>query len=510
MPSLTPRNAMLALLALTSLYLMPWHIGLPFPYADTTGADPGFPLMIAETLGSYGETDAHTAAAAHPHWYYASRPQSASFSPAETYFSQAFSPDVPRPYGFPALGRQCARTAWKNETAVYLQCEGIYLGLTSVISQVKSCFKMAIEAGVGVVLPDIPLRDESNLVSYNQGNKAAERPFGAWFDVQHLVDSMKRVCPGLSIITQKELEALQLEDENKWSIDIHSARYFRERDGYFWAGKPFKVFFDERLSQLREEHKTDREGDKPTVQGELHRRSSEPDPPAAIVVGMRADFELFNVANDPTGHDRHVWDDLGKALRFLPEPRTIVDRLLRQIDCDHFFAVHFRGEGDNMWASPEEQMVVDLDALDKAWEMHRHRPEIKAIHKGEKPPVYLAGGSEASMGAFVEAGKSRGWNVTSKYQLAKAMATNDTMDMIELLPFDFQAIIDFGMIVKSYFLIGLMGSAFTYTAANLRDPTTRYRGSSFEVQDDGGARTHMFPNNDIYGDTTMEKYACCL
>lgn len=431
-----------------------------------------------------------------------------------------------------------------------MRCEGIYLGLTSVISQVKSCFKMAIEAGVGVILSNIPLRAADNLLWYNQGNHDSERPFGAWFDEEHFVASMLGVCPGLEIITPRDMAEGRIKVADDWSVDIHAARFFRERDGYFWAGKPFSAFFEDSLLRLRqekkdkeqkaeekkaeqqkaEEHKVEedqktdmsntKDDDKDSdVQQQLARRTSTE---ATTVIGMRADFELFSATQDPTGHERLLWDDLGRTLRFLPEPRAIVDKMLRQLgnaSSDHddkskssvFFAVHFRGEGDNMWAEPAEQIRVDLDALDTAWEMYRHDEGVAQGEGGTaRPPVYLACGDEGSLAAFTAAGAARGWNVTNKYALAKSMNTSETFDMIEKLPFDFQAIVDLGLLVRSYFFIGLMGSAFSYTAANLRDPTTRYRGSSFEVWDDGGARTHLFPNNDKDGDMTMEKYACCL
>lgn len=487
-------------------------------------------------------------------------------SSVDVYFDQAFSLHPPQHgYTFPALRKQCDHTNWKRRAsggdsdrgssssnftaAAYLECEGIYLGLTSVISQVKSCLRMAIDAGTGVILPKIPLRDANNLLSYNQGNPAAERAFGDWFDESHLVDAMASACPGLEVVTPQDFEAggrlegvVAAGQAGRWEIDVHAAKFFRERDGYFWAGKPFGAFFDEQYAQLRKQHDKEKKlGEQAGEDGaegagetesELQRRAEEGEaeareesrPKSAVVVGMRADFELFNVANDPTGHDRHVWDDLGRALRFPLEPRGIIDKLLRQIggneenqedDKSHspkppYFGVHFRGEGDNMWASAAEQIHLDLDALDQAWELYQNSTEfVSSGSSAKRPPVYLACGDEGSLNAFVEAGRARGWEVTSKYALAKAMEKK-TLERIEALPFDFQAIIDLGMLVRSHFFIGIMGSAFSYTTANLRDPLTRYRGSSFEVWDDEDARTHMFPNADRHGDATMEKYACCL
>lgn len=488
----TPRFLLFIPLAAFLVWLLGVHF-FPLYYADSS-----LPHMIAETLGSYGQTDIHHSNPS------SSQYKSSSLStPAEIYFDQTFSLEPAEYYAFPALTKQCEQTEWIADMGVgtmYLQCDGIYLGLTSVISQVKSCFKMAVEAGMGVILPNIPLRDEYNLLNYNKGNPAADRNFGDWFDVEHLRLVMEQACPKMAIISPNNFSIAggDVQVHRNWFIDEHAARYFRERDGYFWAGKPFKEFFDMSLNALLAQ---------PGAQEEFYRN---PDGTISVddvtVIAMRADFELFNLVNDATGHERHLWDELGRALRFRPEPRLIVDEMLDQLGREPYFSVHFRGEADNMWASPEEQILVDLEALDQAWEMVKSERMFKGYGDERRPPVYLACGDANSIQIFIMAGKAKGWNVTSKYDLA----SNKTLESIAALPFDFQAIVDLGILVKSHFFIGIMGSAFSYTVANVRDVTSRYRGSSFDLADDQGARTHMFPNNDRNGDLTMERYACCL
>lgn len=494
----TPRFLLFFVLAALLVWVLGVHI---FPlYSDSS-----LPHMIAESLGSYGQTDIHHSESSSltTSSISSSNSKSSLSLPADIYFDQTFSLDPAQHYDFPALTRQCEGTEWISEMGIgtmYLQCDGIYLGLTSVISQVKSCFKMAIEAGMGVILPNIPLRDANDLLNYNQGNHAADRRFGDWFDVAHLRLVMEQTCPKLLIRSPDDLSIAggDVQVHRSWVIDEHAARYFRERDGYFWAGKPFKDFFDLSLRALLTQ---------PGAQEEFYRN---PDGTISMddvtLIAMRADFELFNLVNDATGHERHLWDELGRAMRFRQEPRLIVDEMLEQLGREPFFAVHFRGEADNMWASPEEQILVDLEALDQAWEKVKTERVFKRYDNSTKPPVYLACGDANSIQIFVQAGREKGWNITSKYGLA----SKKTLESIAALPFDFQAIVDLGILVKSHFFIGIMGSAFSYTVANVRDATSRYRGSSFDVADDEGARTHMFPNNDRHGDLTMERYACCL
>ena len=66
---------------------------------------------------------------------------------AQTYFDQAFSAGKPYEYDFPEIRKRCERMQWpeKEEDIVYMKCQGMAAGLTSIISQVKTCLKYAID-----------------------------------------------------------------------------------------------------------------------------------------------------------------------------------------------------------------------------------------------------------------------------------------------------------------------------------------------------------------------------
>lgn len=102
---------------------------------------------------------------------------------------------------------------------------------------------------------------------------------------------------------------------------------------------------------------------------------------------------------------------------------------------------------------------------------------------------------------FVKAALERGWIVTHKWALAHGNSA--TLSAINALPFDFQGAVDMGVLLHAHFYIGLQGSAFSHTIGNARDKLQRYRGSSFEFDDDD-ARTHLYNNMD------SPYYACCL
>ncbi|KAI9649268.1 hypothetical protein NHQ30_001838 [Ciborinia camelliae] len=402
--------------------------------------------------------------------------------PAETYFEQAFSVNKPTDYDFPALKQQCEHTEWpKNE--VYLECNGIFAGLTSIVSQVKVCLKMALESGHGIILPSIHYRDKTNLEELNRFNEDAYMTYGEWFEESHLIEQMERVCPQMRIIKLSEIESGSVTVQHRWPIELShkTAPGLAPFQGYFWKGRSFKDFFDAQYSQLEQLF--------------LLNPSNKLDHEAGIIaIQIHPQFLVFRITDDSTGQDLKLWNDLGYLVRFKEPPRRVVGRLLAQINRP-FYGVHFRVESDQIWSSLENQLQVDLDALDRAWEIYGN-------HKEEKPMVYLACGDQNQVVKFVEAGKARGWEVTHKWKLAEKDI--NTLNTINQLSFDFQGAVDMGIMLKSHFFLGITGSAFSSSVANARDSTGKYRGSSFSVFDDGGARSHLF------NDGESNYYPCCL
>ncbi|RDW89180.1 hypothetical protein BP6252_01212 [Coleophoma cylindrospora] len=414
---------------------------------------------------------------------------SPSAAPASQYFEQAFSLGEPPEYGFPALRQHCAHMRWPEDD-VYLHCEGMSAGLTSIVSQVKVCLKMALDAGTGIILPSMPLRDSDDLKNFNFLNGTAYMTYDKWFDARHLIDEVGRVCPQMKILHPEQVasESDQVSEavtelvpvKNRWIMEIKNAVGYREFTPYFWAGRPFKAFFDREFAALEglAMMSPDRDESKKGI----------------TIIKIASQFLIFRLMDDPTGQELRLWNDLSSLIRFKQEPREIIDKLLSRISRP-FYGVHFRVESDTIWSPFEHQLQVDLDALDKAWDKY-------GLLDTQKPLVYLACGDQGQVERFVKAGKARGWDVIHKWDLAQSDPS--TLQAINDLPFDFQGAVDMGIMVKSYFFLGISGSAFSSTIGNARDVTGRYRGSSFTVYDDEGARTHLFNDGDA------DSYACCL
>lgn len=412
----------------------------------------------------------------------------------QTFFDQAFSAETAPDYDFPGLKASCARAEWKQQNRdVYLQCGGMSAGMTSIISQVKVCFKMAVDAGVNMILPAMPLRDSDDLTQFNFWNSSAYMTYDDWFDQEHLLASIARVCPQMKIRHPDEVDTLSLPVTHHWDIDIASAPGFQHLNGYFWVGRPFKDWFDLELQRLRFFDFMARKKEQEDAGQDIQQQQQQ-QPEGATIIGIASQFLLFRVTDDATGRELALWNDLSHLIRFKETPRFVTNRVLSLLNRP-YFGVHFRTEKDNIWSSFENQLQVDLDSLDKVWDRY-------ASTYREKPLIYLACGDESQIERFSEAAVQRGWTVTSKYDILKdyPVALKRLTDM----PFDFQGAVDMGIMMKSHFFLGITGSAFSCTVANLRDSTGRYRGSSIAYPEDGNARTHL--SND--GDATH--YPCCL
>lgn len=343
----------------------------------------------------------------------------------------------------------------------------------------KVCLKMTVDSGSNLLLPKIPLRDSQELHEFNLKNQDAFLPYDQWWDVDHLTEQMAKACPNTHIVHPDDLNE-KVTVKNTLEVSLTDDYFYSILQPYFWAGRPFRPWFDEHYASSRRE--IDNRATDSTAEGGI------------TIVNIDSEFMAFNILNDPTGYDLKLWNDLARILRFRYEPRQIVDRLIKKIN-QPYYAVHFRTEGDSVWSSLEDQLQRNFKGLDDAWEKHGKLDETK-------PLIYVACGDEKQADRFVRAAKEHGWEATHKYSLMKD--DQETEGMINDLPFDFQGAVDLGIMVRSGFFFGLGGSAMSFTVANYRDPTGHYRGSSFLLEDDDGARNHLFYDFDNPG------YPCCL
>ncbi|CAK7200248.1 hypothetical protein SEUCBS139899_002939 [Sporothrix eucalyptigena] len=456
----------LALIFVWSIRLLPWH---DYPnYSTATDAWNSAKETITGKIG--GSKTPNT-------------------KHIQDYFDSSFALEEPRIFPFPEIRAACAAADWEQNEA-YINCVAITAGMTSIMSQVKVCFKMAIETGSHLMLPTMPLRDSKDLLNFNFFNGDAYMPYDQWYDADHLRRQMAEACPKMKIIHPDDIKPEKggtIAVRRKFEVLCSNAYGYHKFHSYFWVGRPYKTYFNQQfflnMMKLQEE--------------EAAKETPVEDNGGITLVDVDSEFLLFRITDDPTRRDLRLWTELSHLIRFRDDVRTVIDRLVQRLpNAGNYMGVHFRAENDTIWSSAKDQMAVDLDALDKAWEMFGNYGE-------EKPPVYLACGDQKQIEMFTEAAAERGWKTMHKWELAKLNGDTETAGMIDKMAFDFQGAIDLGLMVRSRFFLGIQGSAFSSTVGNHRDVTGRYRGSSFDIPDDG-ARTHLFNDNDAV------EYACCL
>ncbi|CAK7243398.1 MAG: hypothetical protein STHCBS139747_004917 [Sporothrix thermara] len=417
------------------------------------------------------------------------KPSESNKKHVQNYFDQVFAAEKPPLFPFTEVRATCAAADWEHNEA-YLNCVAITAGMTSIMSQVKVCFKMAIETGSHLMLPTMPLRDSKDLLNFNFMNSDAYMPYDQWYDMDHLREQMAAACPQMKIIHPDDVNPDKggtIAKRRHLKIMCSDAPLYVKFHSYFWVGRPYKHFFnaqfDVKMKKLAEE--------------EAASLTPVEENGGITVVDVDSEFLVFRVTDDPTRRDLRLWTELSHLIRFREDVRTVIDRLVTRLpNAGNYMGVHFRAENDSIWSTPEHQLGVDLDSLDRAWDMFGNYGE-------EKPPVYLACGDQSQIEMFSKAAAERGWKTLHKWDLARLNGDTETAGMIDKMAFDFQGAIDMGIMVRSRFFLGVQGSAFSSTVANHRDATGRYRGSSFEVPDEG-ARTHLF------NDLDANEYACCL
>ncbi|CAK7266517.1 hypothetical protein SEPCBS119000_002068 [Sporothrix epigloea] len=407
----------------------------------------------------------------------------------QDYFDQVFAAEKPPLFPFTEVRAACAVADWEHHEA-YINCVAIQAGMTSIMSQVKVCFKMAIDTGSHIMLPSMPLRDSHNLLDFNFLNGDAYMPYDQWYDADHLREQMAAACPQMKIIHPDDVNPEKggtIAKRRHLQIMCSEAPFYQKIHSYFWVGRPFKNFFHEQFDKKMK-----------TLQDEEAARETPVEENGGItVVDVDSEFLVFRITDDPTRRDLRMWTELSHLIRFREDVRTVIDRIVHRLpNAGNYMGVHFRAENDSIWSSPEHQLGVDLDMLDRAWEKFGNYGE-------EKPPVYLACGDQGQIEMFSKAAAERGWTTTHKWALAELQDDKETTAMINKMAFDFQGAIDLGIMVRSRFFMGVQGSAFASTIGNHRDVTGRYRGSSLEMPDEG-ARTHLF------NDLDANEYACCL
>lgn len=415
-------------------------------------------------------------------------------------------------FALPTISALCSRTEWHAD--VFLQCDGLGAGLTTIMSSLRVCLKMAMEAGIHIVLPAIAIRDAENLRDFNTFNDEHILPYGDWFDEEFLFSTMAYVCPQMKIARRGPDKQPLLVDSPTAGLDFDLFDGFKQFEGIASVLRPWRDFAwgDDGIPR--------------SIAG-YHAGMAQLGLPAQtgpIRITMYTPFLFFRITDDVTGIDRKLWHELNHMIRFKSEVRSIVQGLWTFLEGRKYIGIHYRGEHDNIWSPPAVQMERDLEVAEQVWQRYLLAAGTDNPDLTTERTIYLACGSDEAVKDFTQTASARNWTVIDKLLIARdldskvhdddlhgrdseVLEIGTLVEQIRKLPFDHQGSIDLAVMALSDFFIGISGSAFSTTLANLRDPLGRYRGSTLNREWDSEAMTaatHLFRDGD------GGHYPCCF
>lgn len=411
--------------------------------------------------------------------------QSSRSPTVQRLFEQSYDARDPPSFALSALQLQCGQTEWHDQ--IYIQCGEIFAGLTSIMSEVKTCFKMAVDLGYNLVIPAMAIRDSESLTEYNIENEKLHLPFGDWFDEEHLVSRLTTACPQMKIARLDEHKQPKVKTKEIMEYDLKTLQYYSGWGRYAWTGNEWaKQIHDNVTARMTKSSFTGA---------------------GNTILKIPARMAFFSILDDSTGHDLKLWNELNYLMRLKPEARAVLARLLDTMASIEgmrpYYGIHFRVEKDSTdaWIKSGPQIQRIAQALEDAWAKYGHEGKMNKV-------AYVACGDQDEVEKLRQACNKSGWIITDKWTLAKSVATgkDDLLKAIDGLPFDHQGMLDFGVLLLSEFFIGLTNSAFSFSIAHARDPRGRFRGSSLERMKDPDSRTaatHLFFDGE-------GAYPCCL
>ncbi|KAK6542854.1 hypothetical protein TWF694_006793 [Orbilia ellipsospora] len=377
----------------------------------------------------------------------------------------------------PNLAELCQAITWRPN--LYLNCTRVSAGLFNQVNEIKNCVRMAIDTGANLILPSSSERDSKSLNDFHTNDSAWKRQFRHSWDEEHIMFHLGEACPQMKILPSDEPS---MPNATHVLIDPKGSPGFKEYLGHFDGTRTFRDYVDKTLNEKN-----------------VTTNSNS----SSVVLEIEWTFLVLNPENDPTGLDWRAWTEISLLIRPIESHRRLVQKLSKaeHLRKDSYIGVHLRVEHDAVgkwWDDIELQASKNLNSIDVVAKKFREQRG-----DGKNPFIYVACGDKQGIDRFRELAKLRGYTVLDKW----GVLANDTesLNEIDKLSFDERGLLDYAILLNSYFFLGTLGSSFSYTLANMRSDRGRFPGTSFVVDDTAKSFSHLFmpPSGRAH-------FACCL
>lgn len=369
------------------------------------------------------------------------------------------SPDAPF-IAWP-LARVCSENKRWTPGLVFI-CDNNSGGIGNIRNFILTCLRYAIEAGAtGIALPTIQSRSAAKLADLFVGEKL---PFSYFFDEAHFRRGLAEACPQITIYSDDltDLPGLAVEKPNERRVGPQqiTPNHFGLRGGCDMRDlNRHSALFGERF------HAFLREKDESQEQPQQEQQRLGPtgiSKPRLVRMNWGVQWNWPVLQDGP-----EFVASFGGLLRFRADILSLGDKTAQAMqklasspesDGSGFVGIHLRTESDALgaWPSFANQTAAYLTRI---------------ANLDPPPPqyAYLATGNATEAARLAEQAESQqGLRVVTKHELLRL--SNDghgeeLLGQLDVLSWDQQALVDFVVLLRCGFFLGVSPSSFSMNVA---------------------------------------------
>lgn len=347
----------------------------------------------------------------------------------------------------PHLQRLCTETEWIPN--FWLHCHSscgpnktsFCGGLNNARNRVQTCLRWAIDAGSGLILPSVTMRG-NDLVDTNGQEKCLD----AWWDLQTLHDAMAVNCPQLQL--RAACDGLNHTDA---ILPLGGLA-----DTATIVKPPHRGYPDHRWTkgEFRESVAL------PALQSAAE--SSAGATPTSTTVKKNEennDITIFEYGDAFMGWNYRISEELGTirkelhlTLPFRADLLELGDAIAGspQLHSGAYIGVHLRGESDwpPGWGNADQQMSLYEGEMLKIRETVPDGEGVSA--------VYVSSGDQQAIQNFRERLEPLNFTVHDKWTILQEKP--EELALVDAMDFDSKGIVDFEVLLKARFYIGVSPS----------------------------------------------------
>ncbi|KAI6369479.1 hypothetical protein MCOR25_004436 [Pyricularia grisea] len=395
------------------------------------------------------------------------RPTDANF------ITQAAAVEFPSPIDYAPIQQACGRNGGFRDGLLFT-CEGQHGGVGMVRNQVLKCVRYAMHAGAAIVVPSMSKRNPKDISDIET---IYEAPLEYLFDRNAFVKHLTAACPGMHIYDTKD-EFPHYSDRDPHNLTLVGDQFEPNHppEG-IQHPREWRQFFDGWL---------DGQGVQVSREKPVHVRIDQA-------------FLEYPVQDD----GRAFANEYGKILSFRHETRDLAARVLlemrnkfnlqidpsRPINPDTYYGAHLRLEKDAVEAWTPEDGWRFSNMKDQFQEQFTNLARFPGLNV-----VYVASGNltivelfrqelarrvEVDSSSIDSPGPYKGRKITvvTKHDLLPDKT------VIDSLPFDQQALVDFLVMFRASAFMGVAHSSFPWNVALRRHELSSYESIANEGTD---------------------------